>query len=292
MWFSRRHDKPLGKLKVGGAMFRFPFRFCPAVQRFVLGFPRCAATTLTNGIANHCRLLARCTAAVLLMGMGMMLVSFSQSPGAGTAQPTTTQQSPIAAPVEDRNPLGPQTSLLTSPENPAVHDELYWLAEQEKVEADRQRLQAELEELNHKIDAPVLNILRDALHRTDAWIAKEKQLREDAPEFVSPAMARGLDWAIRSAEDHATDLRSQLDARQADLAPEQARLKQQKSHKMNELNSTEEMLKAVVCALQVAQKSHARQNQIEELKALDKLPGGAGARTINAGGVLVNTSKP
>jgi hypothetical protein len=250
------------------------------------------AAISTNLAMRFRSLLARFAAGVLLVGIGTAPVSFSQTPAAGVRQPIASQKAPLADPVEDRNPLGQQADLSTSLDAHPAHDSTYWLAEQEKAQSDRLRLQAEVDELTRKIDAPALNNLRDELNSNEAFIAEAKRVRIDAEDFVSPAIARGLDWVIRSAEDHARDLRMELDARTADLAPEQARLKLLRANKMDELNSNGEMLKAVASALQDARKARSRQNKIEELRSLDKIQGYAGVDSDNVGALLVPTPKP
>ena len=178
-----------------------------------------------------------------------------------------------------------QVSVQAAPADTGQTDLAYFLGQQDAIEADAARLQAEMDDLQKKYAADPNVGLRDEIRAREAFVARLQTERAEARKFVSPTLAVTLEWVARDAQEAANALKADLNARLRVPNPDRAALKAQIDKLQQEIDRKAKLAKTLADKIKSLRDDRRREGVMSELDALAKTAGsnslaGAAAATV------------
>ena len=146
----------------------------------------------------------------------------------------------------------------------------YFLSQQDAIQADAARLQAEIGDLQKKHATDPNAELRDEIRAREAFVARMQTERAEARKFVSPTLAVALDWVARDAQEAANALKADLNGRLRVPNSERAALKAQIDKLQQEIDRTAKLAKMLADKIKSLRDDRRREGVVSELDALAK----------------------
>ena len=185
------------------------------------------------------------------------------------------ESSPASAQVQALAAHAPSVleSIQAAPADTGQTGLAYFLGQQDAIQADAARLQAEMDDLQKKYAADPNAELRDEIRAREAFVARIQTERAEARKFVSPTLAVTLDWVARDAQEAANALKADLNARLRVPNPERAALKAQIDKLQQEIDRKAKLAKALAEKIKSLRDDRRREGVMSELDALAKTAG-------------------
>ena len=180
-----------------------------------------------------------------------------------------------------------QVSVQVAAADTGHADLAYFLGQQDAIQADAARLQAEMDELQKKYAADPNAALRDEIRAREAFVARLQAERAEARKFVGPTLGVTLEWVARDAQEGANALKADLNARLRVPNPERAALKPQIDNLQQEIDRKAKLAKVLADKIKSLRDDRRREVVMSELDALAKTSSGSGLAGAAAATVTV-----
>jgi hypothetical protein len=179
-----------------------------------------------------------------------------------------------------------QVSVQAAPADNGQTGLVYFLGQQDVIQADAAKLQAKMDDLQKKYAADPNAGLREEIREREAFVARLQSERADARKFVSPTLAVTVDWVVRDAQEGANVLKAQLNASLRVADPERAALKAQIENLEKEVDRNAKVAKALAEKIKSLADDRRREGVMSELDALTK-PTSIGSLAGTVSGVII-----